>query len=324
MTAAPDPAAALAPPSATGHGQGKVVLLGEHAVVFGHPALAAGLSLQASATARPGPGRVRIPAWDIDLALDDPAHAEHPVARALGELAATLGAPSFDLEVDTDLPPGAGLGSSAALATAAARALAALAGAPREGLADAHGDRLAAAVTAAERVFHASPSGLDAAIAGAGGFGLYSRADGLRPLRPRHALRLCIGLSGQRRRTADLVGSVARLCARTPSARRLVDALGDFAQAGAAALMRGDADELGRLFDLAHGALAGLGVSTAALDQLVHLARTGGALGAKLTGAGGGGAVIALAPEHESDVLARWRAAGFTGFACAIGQEVDA
>ena len=55
-------------------------------------------------------------------------------------------------------------------------------------------------------------------------------------------------------------------------------------------------------------------MSSPELETLVHGARAAGAVGAKLTGAGGGGAVIALAPGHERDVLARWRAAGFDGF----------
>ncbi|MCB9574858.1 MAG: hypothetical protein H6709_22525 [Kofleriaceae bacterium] len=76
---------------------------------------------------------------------------------------------------------------------------------------------------------------------------------------------------------------------------------------------------LGALFDGAHAHLAALGLSTPALDALVADARGAGALGAKLTGAGGGGAVIALAPGREADVLAAWRARGKLGFACTVG-----
>jgi mevalonate kinase len=92
-------------------------------------------------------------------------------------------------------------------------------------------------------------------------------------------------------------------------------------RAGLDALAAGDIDSLGRLFDLAHGALAGLRVSTLTLERLVYDARAAGAIGAKLTGAGGGGAVIALAPSHRQDVLARWKAAGFDGFSTKVGGE---
>ncbi len=75
------------------------------------------------------------------------------------------------------------------------------------------------------------------------------------------------------------------------------------------------------MFNMAHGLLSGVGVSTPALDDLVHTARAAGALGAKLTGAGGGGAVIAIAAEHGDEVLRRWRAKGYYGFTTTIGHD---
>jgi mevalonate kinase len=134
-------------------------------------------------------------------------------------------------------------------------------------------------------------------------------------------MRLCVGLSGRPRNTRSQVEAVGRLCRRTPAARRMVDLLAETTEAGIEALAAGDIDGLGRLFDLAHGALAGLGVSTPELDTLVHAARAAGAIGAKLTGAGGGGSVIALAPAHTGDVLERWRALGFDGFETMVGDE---
>jgi mevalonate kinase len=86
----------------------------------------------------------------------------------------------------------------------------------------------------------------------------------------------------------------------------------------AAALAKGDVDGLGRIFDAAHGILAALRLSGPELETLIHAARAAGAIGAKLTGAGGGGAVIALAPGHERDVIKRWKAAGFDGFLAEI------
>jgi len=98
----------------------------------------------------------------------------------------------------------------------------------------------------------------------------------------------------------------------------ILAALGKLADEAGAALGKGDVDGLGRTFDAAHGLLCALRVSGPELDALVHTARAAGAIGAKLTGAGGGGAVIALAPGHERDVLARWKAAGFDGFVAEI------
>ena len=75
---------------------------------------------------------------------------------------------------------------------------------------------------------------------------------------------------------------------------------------------------------MAHGLLCGLRVSSPEIETLVHGARAAGAIGAKLTGAGGGGAVIALAPGHEHDVLTRWRRDGFDGFVAAVGPPLPA
>jgi mevalonate kinase len=132
------------------------------------------------------------------------------------------------------------------------------------------------------------------------------------------SIRLCVGLSGRPRDTAAQVAAVARLRDRLSVADDILGALGKLADDAAAALAKGDVDGLGRTFDAAHGLLCALRVSGPELDTLVHTARGAGAIGAKLTGAGGGGAVIALAPGHERDVLARWKAAGFEGFAAEI------
>src|SRR5262245_61969605 len=115
-----------------GRGAGKVILLGEHAVVYGHPALAAALDLGVRAQARKagGPARLRVPAWGIDVpaaGADAAAGEASAPARALAALEAALGlAPGgHDLDAEATVPARAGLGSSAAFAVAAARALSA-------------------------------------------------------------------------------------------------------------------------------------------------------------------------------------------------------
>jgi mevalonate kinase len=131
-----------------------------------------------------------------------------------------------------------------------------------------------------------------------------------------------VGLSGRSHDTRAQVESVRRLRDHTPAVDRVIATLGEMTAAAETALALGDIDGLGRLFDVAHGLLAALRVSSAELDALVHAARGAGAIGAKLTGAGGGGAVIALAPGHERDVLHRWSQAGFSGFLAKIGPEI--
>src|SRR3954471_7301050 len=107
------------------HGLGKIILLGEHAVVYGYPALAAALDRGVYVGAVPTPAggtlRVDIPSWNVKLTVDD----DHPLAPALGATAdkLELGRPAVTLVGEAQIPAGAGLGASAAFAVAIARAL---------------------------------------------------------------------------------------------------------------------------------------------------------------------------------------------------------
>jgi mevalonate kinase len=286
-----------------GFGHGKVIVVGEHAVVHGHPALAAGISTGIAVEARAGTGLLRVPAWDLAASIGDGS----PVGRALEAIVRQIEAPGLDFEAEARIPSRAGLGSSAALATATARAAAAAVG-------RRDAEAVDAAVTAAEEIFHGSPSGIDAAAAKTGLCGRFTRASGWRPVPVLQRITLCVGLSGRARDTAAQVAAVGRLRERLPVAGDVLALLGRLADDAAEALGKGDVDGLGRIMDAAHGLLAALRLSSPELEALVHGARAAGAVGAKLTGAGGGGAVIALAPAHERDVLARWRAAGYDGF----------
>lgn len=108
---------------------------------------------------------------------------------------------------------------------------------------------------------------------------------------------LCVGLSGSGASTRSMVEGLARLFDRKPDLKaRTIDAIRALANNAALAIEAGDVEGLGKLMDLNHMVLAGLFLSTEALERLCHLARAAGALGAKLTGSGGGGLVIALVP----------------------------
>lgn len=335
-----------APAVATASACGKVILLGEHAVVYGVPALCGALHGGAEVAAIPGRGALRVPAWDVLT----PTAAEllAPIGRPPGELPAdaALGsgenalfqayrailrsvitaaqrrdddfAVPYDFVARFAIPTGAGLGSSAALSVALVRALDQ---ALRLRLSPKQVD---AAALAAEQVFHGHPSGLDHTIAQHGGFGLFRRGHGLTPLYGTPELRLCIGHTGRARDTKGRVSRVAELHRDDPKTIG-----GCFARVAAlveqavAALRCADLAALGAAMNENQRELCRLEVSCPEIDEMCRLAQAAGALGAKLTGGGGGGCVVALAGEREDAVRAAWERAGFTSFVAAIGPAAD-
>jgi mevalonate kinase len=295
-------------------GFGKIILLGEHAVVYGYPALAAALDRGVTMAPVPTPAggalRLDLRAWNVAIAATD----DHPVARSLAAIADALdaGRPPMSLVGDAQLPPGAGLGSSAALAVAITRAFLVYLKRPLD----------VATVTqvagVSETLVHGRPSGVDVALAIAGGVGVFRRAAGLSPLANAPALRVLVGPSGAPRSTGAMVERVAASVAGQADDARLRE-LGSLTDAGTLSLLAGDGAALGAAMNRAHTLLADLGVSTPQLDALCQAARQAGATGAKLTGAGGGGAVIAIAPrDREAAVLAAWKLAGVDGFVATV------
>lgn len=300
---------------------GKVILVGEHAVVHGRAALAASIDRQVKVwfEGRPsGPISLSVPHWNVSVSVGE----AHPLADALGILAQEVGAEhlSVSLHALAELPPAAGLGSSAATMVSVARALAAAAGRRLDP------ERLEEIATAGERCFHGNPSGIDVALAARGGMGLYRRSTGLQAVTPAAPLELAVGVSGEPRSTADMVARVTgALASRPEETGALLDELGQAAEAGAAALETGDLDALAGRMARAQEILAGLGLSTRGIDTMIEAALREGAMAAKLTGAGGGGAVIALAPAGRTDeIISAWRALGRNAFRAAAGAPSNA
>ncbi|WP_394829102.1 mevalonate kinase [Pendulispora albinea] len=310
-------------------GFGKVILLGEHAVVYGYPALAAALERGVEVSATRGDGmlllsglgapevRKRLPALlppEFRAGEDALISAYQAILGSLGIDPRVL---RHDFAVRSELPLGSGLGSSAALAVALARAISGALGL------GASEPAIAAAAHAAESVFHGNPSGIDQAIAQHGGFGVYRRATGLVPLLA-DSIPLCVGLTGRCHETRTLVQRVAELHRDEPvMTSRVLEGIGVLVQEGASAVLRGDLVALGHAMSRNQEELAVLGVSCREIDTMCTLARGAGALGAKLTGGGGGGSVIALAPDDPEKVRAAWRSAGFESFVTTVGSGAE-
>lgn len=288
-----------------GTARGKVILLGEHAVVHGSPALAlaipSGVRVTAEKTA--GPLTLYIHGRDDRVIAGNGSMESH----ALLLLAKQIGIPSEDVHLvaEVDIPTRAGLGSSAALAAACARALVSLFDI------DISDTRLFEAVQSSEGVFHGTPSGLDATVALHGGILVFSREQGMRKISAPPPPLLVVHSN----ECGDTKTTVARFSERLAETgeegQGRLSRISQLVEHGIRALVHGDLEKLGQAMNENHHHLAWFGVSTDRLDRIVKLALAAGALGAKLTGGGGGGCAVVLTKPGDTLVSAKLAQAGF-------------
>ncbi len=309
-------------------GHGKVILLGEHAVVYGSHAIAAPVPLAIEAVVQdsdaggPNPGvDLIIPRWGMESRLHkDPLHRDS-FQRSLGIVFDKLGLTerSMRIEVFPNVPRGMGLGGSSAIAVAIVRALDQHF---KLGLSDADVNALA---YECEKVAHGTPSGIDNTVATYGQFLLYKRYDDgraplMREIKAAKPIPLVIGISGKESLTAKTVGGVRAAWKKNPELyERIFREIDQLTLQGLTAVQGGDLEQLGQLMNICHGLLNALQVSSWEIEELVQLAREHGAIGAKLTGGGGGGSIIALCPENREKVVAAMRDAGYQAMEVQIG-----
>jgi mevalonate kinase len=298
-------------PAVSATAPGKAILVGEHAVVYGQPAIAVPVEqVRARAIARATPGnpagevRLEAPAIGLVGRLAD-LPEDHPLAAAVRGVLAELGIarpPAFVLRVTSTIPVAAGLGSGAAVSVAAVRAVSGFLGRP---LADEQVSRLAYEV---EKLYHGTPSGIDNTVIAHRRpvyFQRSSPANLVETIAVRRSLTLVIGDTGQPSPTAVSVAEVrAGWQARPEHYESLFAAIGRLVMQARRCIEAGEIQELGDLLDQNQACLQVLGVSSPELDRLVEAARQAGALGAKLSGGGKGGNMIALAGAGQAEQIA--------------------
>jgi hydroxymethylglutaryl-CoA reductase len=303
-----------------GAGHGKIILLGEHAVVYGRRAIAAPIPLAIQARvedAREGVELI-IPRWGVEQRLDFRAKHPQSFARSMARVLEALGLQGrgMRIEVFPNVPRAMGLGGSAALAVAVIRAM------------DAHfslglsDERINELAFECEKVAHGTPSGIDNTLATWGEFMLFR--NGERPEREvievAEPLSIVIGMSGIESLTARTVARVREAWKKNPRLyERIFDEIDTLAGNGLDALRTGDYDTLGELMNVCQGLLNAMQVSSWELEELIQVARNNGAVGAKLTGGGGGGSIIALCPEDSTRVARAIREAGYNALEVQIG-----
>jgi len=296
---------------ATGFAPGKCILFGEHAVVYGHPAVAVAIDSGVRVSVEESDE------WTLEGIPFDPSRHPH-ISHILNTVFEYDGAP-LKMEVESGLFSAAGLGSSAALSNAIGAALQAHIN-PSQQLDPIALARMGHSAEAVAQKGRASPT--DTATSALGGCIVVSgrQVEGTRhvfdaELKTPEGLRewsinsvdlpdslgdacLVIGFTGEMSSTGKMVAGVAKLLEEQPELEAEMDAIGRITSAGLTAMSAGNLEAVGMAMDACHEKLRLLGVSSPSLETLVEAARPH-SLGAKLTGSGGGGCMIALAREPQ-------------------------
>ncbi|AMM54547.1 mevalonate kinase [Pyrococcus kukulkanii] len=315
----------------------KIILFGEHSVVYGKPAIAAAINLRTYVEAElRRDDRIRIEAHDIKVpgltvsfseneiyfesdygkAAEVLSYVRQAIELAMEEAGVRKG---INVSITSQIPVGAGLGSSAAVAVATIGAVSKLLGL------ELTREEVAKLGHKVELLVQGASSGIDPTVSAIGGF-LYYEKGNFEHL-PFMELPIVVGYTGSSGSTKELVAMVRRRYESMPELIvPILNAMGKLVEK-AKEVITSELDEeekfakLGELMNINHGLLDALGVSTKKLSELVYAARTAGALGAKITGAGGGGCMYALAPGKQREVATAITIAGGTPMITEISRE---
>lgn len=277
---------------------GKIILLGEHAVVYDFPALAVpvrSLRAWAELTESPPPFRIVAPAIGLNAAWEDLPDG-HPLAYCVRRTAEALHMESMEgrLTITSQIPVASGLGSGAAVSTAIVRVLAAAAGQ------DLSPAEISQIVFEVERIYHGTPSGVDNTVIAYERPIFFRRGCEPEILAVGAPMHFLIADSGVRSETRDAVGGVReRRQSDTARYDSVFQQIGELVEGGRVQLESGQSKPLGITMNDCHDLLRAIEVTTPGLDRLVDSARQAGAFGAKLSGAGLGGNVIALVDSRR-------------------------
>jgi mevalonate kinase len=302
-------------PAYSASAPGKVILLGEHAVVYGQPAIAVPVKQVlaeaiVSANPRDPEGRVWIQAPTIGLEAElKDLPADNPLVYAINLVSQTLGVaqlPALTLRINSTIPVAAGLGSGAAVTVAIIRALSAFLG---HALPDGTISSMAYEV---EKIYHGTPSGIDNTVITYSMPVFFIKDRVIETLQVTVPFLIMIGDTGISSPTASVVAEVRRAWQAKPEKyERIFDSIGKIVRVSREIIENGQISFLGPLMNENHALLQEMDVSCQELDSLVEASRAVGALGAKLSGGGRGGNMITLVTrESASDVYKALQNAG--------------
>lgn len=296
---------------------GKTIFFGEHSVVYRGPAIVAAIDRRAKVEVeKRDDKKIYVDANDLGFSGYFEDDVYYPIrgkawrGRNLAAINVTAketmrqlnNETGINIKVRSMIPIAVGLGSSAAICVATAGAVAKLIDvelSPRE---------ISELAFEGERIIHGNPSGVDNNISSFGGVMKYERGKEIERFDFKDPLPFIIGNTNKKRSTRRMVDKVKLLRERNPMIMdSIIDTMGEISNNGLKELMSEplNISRIGDLMNLNHGLLSAIGVSTTELDTLVHASIRGGAAGAKLTGAGGGGCMIAVSEEKQLNKIER-------------------
>lgn len=280
---------------------GKIILLGEHAVVYGQPAIAIPVpSVRTEVTLSPHRSGILITSPSLGLNTDlRSLEPDHPINQMFQVIFSMLEIDPQGIKVDirSTIPVASGLGSGAALSAACVKAFAA----KYEKALPL--DRLNEICFATEKIFHGNPSGVDNTVITHAMPVYYKPKVATQPLNVAGDFHFLIANTGVQASTKEVVAAVRKLVEKDPTMFSMIERVGEIVEQGKIAIAQGNNTALGDLMNANHSTLQALTVSNQPLDQLVSAARLGGAYGAKLSGAGRGGNMIALVPMERALII---------------------
>jgi len=310
----------------------KVILFGEHFVVYGNPAILASINRRIVVDAHTIDENKILIKSDIGFAgeysslgfkategdMETKATLDPLYSAVMQVLAARNKKTGIKIAISSGVPPGIGLGSSAAACVSTVAAV--------NSLFQKRYSRQKVCELAieSERLIHKNSSGADCYVSTFGGLIHYSKIRGFKKIRAKGRLALVIASTGVRHSTGDIVADVKKLKDRNESLfQSLAKQAATICAQAQGAIASGKRDELGALMNENQMILRQIGVSHYKADKLIEICSKAGALGAKMTGAGGGGAVIALAASRQDGgkIASRADAAGYESFEVEIDRK---
>ncbi len=281
---------------------GKIIITGEHFVVHDSYALAAAIDRGATVETRYHDS-VEILSKNLGLKASYPDKVHPALAPVVESVAATLKflgiRRGVKLVIHSELPTGSGLGSSSAVAVASISSLFGLAGEQPDSR------KVVDLAMISERMVHGNPSGIDPTVSAYGGVLLFQKGKSPELLKIKRPVEFVVAYSGIERKTSRLIDKVSKMRASFPNIfKSLSSSSTTLSRIAGSSIASADLTTLGSILNFYHMILSRIGASTKVLDSMVETALSSSCLGAKLTGAGGGGCIIALPkPSSSKEVL---------------------